>query len=62
MVGLSDLIVDVVETGSTLHDNGLSVLEEICPLSARMVVNPVSMKLEQERISRLITDLRGVVS
>ena len=39
MVGLSDVIVDIVETGSTLKENGLAVLEEICPLSARMIVN-----------------------
>lgn len=58
IVGLADVIVDIVETGSTLRENGLSVLEEVCPLSARMVVNPVSMKMEQERISKLITDLR----
>lgn len=62
IVGLADVIVDIVETGSTLRENGLVVLEEVCPLSARMVVNPVSMKLEQERISRLITDLRTVIS
>ncbi len=62
MVGLADVVVDVVETGSTLAENGLVILEEICPLSARMVVNPVSMKLEQERIRKLIDDLRGVIS
>ena len=61
-VGLADVIVDIVETGSTLRENGLAVLEEVCPLSARMVVNPVSMKMEQERISKLITDLRQVMS
>lgn len=62
IVGLADVIVDIVETGSTLRENGLAVLEEVCPLSARMVVNPVSMKMEQERISMLITDLRQVMS
>lgn len=62
IVGLADVIVDIVETGSTLRENGLTVLEEVCPLSARMVVNPVSMKMEQERISRLITDLRRVLA
>ena len=46
IVGLSEVIVDIVETGSTLRENGLGVLEEVCPLSARMVVNPVSMKME----------------
>ena len=58
IVGLSEVIVDIVETGSTLRANGLSVLEEVCDLSARMVVNPVSLKMEQERIRRLIGDLR----
>lgn len=62
IVGLADVIVDIVETGSTLRENGLAVLAEVCPLSARMVVNPVSMKMEQERISKLITDLRQVMS
>lgn len=62
IVGLADVIVDIVETGSTLRENGLAVLEEVCPLSARMVVNPVSMKMEQERISKLITALRQVMS
>ena len=58
IVGLSEVIVDIVETGSTLRENGLEVLEEICPLSARMVVNPVSMKMEHSRITKLITDLK----
>ena len=55
------MIVDIVETGSTLRENGLTVLEEICPLSARMVVNQVSMKMEQERIWSLIDRLRKVI-
>ena len=58
IVGLSEAIVDIVETGSTLRANGLTVLEEICDLSARMVVNQVSLKMEQERIRKLIYDLR----
>ena len=57
IVGLSEVIVDIVETGSTLKENGLTILEEICPLSARMVVNQVSLKMEQERIRSLITAL-----
>ena len=59
IVGLSDVIVDIVETGSTLKENGLRVLEEICPLSARMIVNQVSMQMEPERIKKLITDLKN---
>jgi len=61
IVGLSEVIVDIVETGSTLRENGLNVLEEVCPLSARMVVNQVSMKMEDERIRNLICDLRNVI-
>ena len=58
IVGLSEVIVDIVETGSTLKENGLVVLEEICNISARMVVNEVSMKMEHERISKIIKDLK----
>lgn len=61
LVGLSEVIVDIVETGSTLHENGLCVLEEVCPLSARMIVNPVSMRMENERIKDLITRLRAIL-
>ena len=61
IVGLSEVIVDIVETGSTLKENGLVVLEEVCPLSARMIVNPVSMRMENERIKDLITKLRALI-
>lgn len=61
IVGLSDVIVDIVETGSTLKENGLKVLEEVCPLSARMIVNRVSMNMEAERINKLIRDIKGVL-
>lgn len=61
IVGLSEVIVDIVETGSTLRENGLTVLEEVCPLSARMVVNQVSMKRENERINRIIQDLKKLI-
>ena len=61
IVGLSEVICDIVETGSTLRENGLSVLEEVCPLSARMVVNQVSMKMENERITKLISDLKTFI-
>jgi ATP phosphoribosyltransferase len=60
IVGLSEVIVDIVETGSTLRENGLEVLEEICNISARMVVNEVSMKMEQERINKIIKDLKEI--
>ncbi|MCR5604520.1 MAG: ATP phosphoribosyltransferase [Lachnospiraceae bacterium] len=58
IVGLSEVIVDIVETGSTLKENGLKVLEEVCPLSARMIVNQVSMKMEAERINKLIRSIK----
>lgn len=59
IVKLADVIVDIVETGSTLKENGLEVLEEICPLSARMIVNQVSMQMEPERIKKLIGEIRA---
>lgn len=61
IVGLSEVIVDIVETGSTLKENGLEILEEITQLSARMVVNRVSMKMEDERIRYIIEKLKTVV-
>lgn len=54
LVGLSDVIVDIVETGATLRENGLDVLEEVCPLSARFIVNKVSMKMHPERIMHIV--------
>ena len=61
IVGLSEVICDIVETGTTLKENGLTVLEEVCPLSARVVVNQVSMKMDNERITKLISDLKTVI-
>ena len=61
IVGLSEVIVDIVETGSTLKENGLEVLEEIVNLSARVVVNQVSLRMEHERINKLLSDLKGVL-
>ena len=62
IVGLSEVIVDIVETGTTLRENGLEVLEEICPLSARIVVNQVSLKMEHQRIRTLLNDLNELIS
>lgn len=62
LVGLAEVIVDIVESGTTLKENGLVVLEDICELSARMVVNQVSMKMEHERISQIIDAVREQVS
>lgn len=61
IVGLAEVIVDIVETGTTLKENGLMVLEEICPLSARVVVNQVSMKMENERITGILNALKKVM-
>lgn len=61
IVDLGDVIVDIVETGSTLKENGLEVLEEICPLSARVIVNQVSMQMQSDRIKKLIADLKEYI-
>ncbi len=61
IVGLSDCIVDIVETGSTLRENGLCVLEEIMDISARMVVNPVSMRMHAGRIAEFIEMIKEVL-
>lgn len=58
LVGLSEVIVDLVETGKTLKENGLVILDTIADISARLIVNRVSMKMESERISKLIVNLR----
>ena len=58
IVKLSDVIVDIVETGGTLKENGLAVLEEICKISARVIVNPVSMQMESDRIRQILKRIR----
>ena len=62
IVELADVIVDIVETGSTLHENGLMVLEEVCPISARMIVNQVSMSMKARRIREFIARVRDAVN
>ena len=62
IVGLSEVIVDIVETGSTLRQNGLAVLETVCDLSARVVVNRVSMKRESARIGDIIRKLKALAA
>ncbi|NLK86772.1 MAG: ATP phosphoribosyltransferase [Clostridiaceae bacterium] len=61
LVGLSEVIVDIVESGRTLKENGLVVLDTIADISARVVVNRVSMKMESERINKLIDGLRKLL-
>ena len=58
LVGLSEVIVDLVESGRTLRENGLVVLDTIADISARLVVNRVSAKMESERINKIVDGLR----
>ena len=62
LVGLSDVIVDIVESGDTLRENGLCVLDEICGLSAWLIVNRVSMKMERQRIMQVVQGLKELTS
>lgn len=62
IVGLADAIVDIVETGATLKENGLVVIEEICDISARMIVNKASMKTKKEEIMKIIHNTSNVLS
>ncbi len=59
IVGLSDVIVDIVETGSTLRENNLAVYETIFPISARLIANKSSHKFKNEAISRLVREIAG---
>ncbi|HUP97921.1 MAG TPA: ATP phosphoribosyltransferase [Usitatibacter sp.] len=58
LVGLADAIVDLVDTGNTLRANRLRVVEEIMPVSSRLIVNPASLKLKREAIAPLIDAFR----
>lgn len=62
ITGLSEVIVDIVESGKTLEENGLAVLEEVCPLSARLIVNRVSAKMESARIRELVSSIKAQVA
>jgi ATP phosphoribosyltransferase len=59
LLGLSDAIVDIVETGSTLKENGLEVIEDICPISARIIINIASMKMRKEEIEAFLGDIEA---
>ena len=61
LLDLAHAIVDIVETGSTLRENGLAVYEDIMPISARVIVNRASMKLRREEIERLLKDMELAV-
>ena len=62
VIGLSDVILDIVESGSTLKANGLTVLETVCECSARLVVNRVSMKTKRDRIREIIDGMQGALA
>jgi ATP phosphoribosyltransferase len=55
LLGLSDAIVDIVESGDTLRENGIVIYEDICDISARVVVNKISYKLKNDAVNRLIS-------
>ncbi|ACY17957.1 ATP phosphoribosyltransferase [Haliangium ochraceum] len=57
LMGLADRIVDITQTGETLRQNGLSIVDTICEVSSRLVVNPASLKLHSEKIASLVSRL-----
>lgn len=62
IIGLSDVIVDIVESGKTLRENGLDVIEKVCEISARLVVNRVSMKMEKDRIMSIAEKIKEIIN
>lgn len=62
LLGLADGIVDIVETGVTLRENGLEVVEDVVPISARLIANTVSLKLRQTEIEALIQKIEEALS
>lgn len=62
LLGLADGIVDIVETGTTLKENGLEVVEDVCQISARLIVNTVSLKMRQREIEQLVTRIEEKVT
>ena len=61
LLNLSDAIVDIVETGSTLKENGLEVIEDIAQISARMIVNTVSMKFRKDEVEDFVNNVKGEI-
>lgn len=57
LLGLADGIVDIVETGSTLKENGLEIVSDVAPISARLIVNAASIKLKKDKIDKIISDI-----
>ena len=62
LLGLADAIVDIVETGATLRENGLEVYEDVAQISARLIVNTVSMKLYRQRIEEIISRMEAAIA
>ena len=62
ILGLSDVIVDIVETGTTLKENDLEVIDTIVDISARLIANKVSFKFKNRKIEKICADLRGLIS
>lgn len=62
ILGLCDGIVDIMETGTTLKENGLVVLDRICDISARLIVNKASFKMKQKEIGEFIKRIKGVIN
>lgn len=62
IMGLAEVIVDIVETGTTLKENNLQILETLFPVSARLIVNKVSLKTRYEAVQELLKGLREQVS
>ena len=62
LLGLSDAIVDIVETGSTLRENGLEVIEDITPVSARLIANNASLKLRKREIEALVEKMERAIT
>jgi ATP phosphoribosyltransferase len=61
LLKIADGIVDIVETGTTLRENGLEVFEDVVPISARLIVNTVSMKLKKDRIEELAAAMQSAL-
>ena len=57
LLGLADGIVDIVETGSTLKENGLEIVSDVAPISARLIVNAASIKLKKDAVDKIISDI-----
>ncbi len=61
ILGLCDAIVDIMETGTTLKENGLIVFDTVCEISARVIVNKASFRLKRNEIQELLNDLKNAI-